>query len=197
MTHLCTMTISRDSPTRLQEKEGIQHSDADTRHQDIREVRPCTLRHDRLSALQPVNADEAPRNQPARRSSRAQPQAVFGACFSHDLEDMSRPTAGLLSRWMVEDEWKLIVPVPGRNSEDVPDHPLMYRITEDSDERRDLAAERPEQLRVLRRKLDEWWSPDRTRSRKSPYQRSPCTTRPPTMVMSARISLILSSGQVR
>lgn len=86
-------------------------------------------------------------------------RAVFGACFSHDLEDMSRPTAGLLSRWMVEDEWKLIVPVPGRNGEDVPDHPLMYRITEDSDERRDLAAERPEQLRVLRRKLDEWWNP--------------------------------------
>lgn len=83
---------------------------------------------------------------------------IFGENFSHDAVDIRRPSTSLLSRWIIDDGWKLILPVPGVNAEDVPDRPLLYQIERDPDEQHDLAAREPGRVAQLRRRLDAWWS---------------------------------------
>lgn len=85
-------------------------------------------------------------------------RTLYGENFTHDAVDIRRPSTSLLSRWMIDDGWKLILPVPGVNAEDVPDRPLLYRISEDPDEERDLAAREPARLERMRKRLDAWWS---------------------------------------
>jgi uncharacterized sulfatase len=85
--------------------------------------------------------------------------ALCGACFTHDLVDLKNPAANVLSRWVIEGDWKLIVPYHGRNGEDVPSHPLLFHVSADPEERRNLADEQPRRLERLRRLLDSWWSP--------------------------------------
>jgi uncharacterized sulfatase len=85
-------------------------------------------------------------------------RTLYGENFTHDAVDIGRPSTSLLSRWIIDDGWKLIVPVPGVNAEDVPDRPLLYRIAVDPDEERDLAAREPRRLERMRKRLDIWWS---------------------------------------
>jgi arylsulfatase A-like enzyme len=85
-------------------------------------------------------------------------RTLYGENFTHDAVDIRRPSTSLLSRWIIEDGWKLIVPVPGVNGEDVPDRPLLYRIAGDPDEQQDLAAREPRRLEQMRQRLDAWWS---------------------------------------
>jgi uncharacterized sulfatase len=85
--------------------------------------------------------------------------ALYGACFTHDLVELRNPAANVLSRWVIEGDWKLILPYPGRDGEDVPSHPLLYRVAADPEERRNLAGEQQPLLKRLRRLLDEWWHP--------------------------------------
>ena len=85
-------------------------------------------------------------------------RTLYGENFTHDAVDIRRPSTSLLSRWIIDDGWKLILPVPGVNAEDVPDRPLLYRISEDPDEERDLAAREPARLERMRKRLDAWWS---------------------------------------
>ncbi len=85
--------------------------------------------------------------------------SVFGASFTHDAVELRNPSANVLSRWMIEGDWKLIAPVAGRTGEDVPDHPLLYNITADPEERNDLSAKERARVHALRRKLDAWWKP--------------------------------------
>jgi uncharacterized sulfatase len=92
-----------------------------------------------------------------RRSVMAR-RRIFGENFSHDAVDIRRPSTSLLSRWIIDDGWKLILPVPGINAEDVPDRPLLYQIDRDPDEQHDLAAREPGRVAQLRRRLDAWWS---------------------------------------
>ena len=92
-----------------------------------------------------------------RRARRAR-RRLYGENFTHDAVDIRRPSSSLLARWMIEDGWKLIVPVPGVNGEDVPDRPLLYRIAADPDEQHDLAAREPRRLEQMRKRLDAWWS---------------------------------------
>ena len=86
-------------------------------------------------------------------------RALYGACFSHDIADLGNPAASVLSRWMIEGDWKLILPHPGRNGEDVPDHALLYQVLADPEERRNLAGDQPQRLERLRRLLNAWWNP--------------------------------------
>ncbi len=87
-------------------------------------------------------------------------QTLFGGCFTHDAIALRDPAANVLSRWVIDGEWKLIAPVPGRIGEDVPpDQPQLYRLTADPEEKNNLAAQEPQRGAALRAKLDAWWKP--------------------------------------
>jgi arylsulfatase A-like enzyme len=84
---------------------------------------------------------------------------LFGGCFTHDAVELRNPAANVLSRWVIDGDWKLIVPVPGRNGEDVPDHLLLYNLATDPTEQNNLAAHEKTRVATLQSKLDSWWKP--------------------------------------
>lgn len=88
-------------------------------------------------------------------------RALYGASFTHDLVELQNPAANVLTRWMIAGEWKLLVPTPGQTNDEQPPGLELYRITIDPDERANLAAQQPQRVAALRRKLDAWWHPQR------------------------------------
>ena len=75
---------------------------------------------------------------------------VFGATFTHDVVDIDDPSASLRHRWMVDGQWKLIVPAADQPVE-------LYDVESDPFETSDGADRQPDRVRGLRRVLDEWW----------------------------------------
>jgi uncharacterized sulfatase len=87
-------------------------------------------------------------------------RAVYGACFTHDAVELRNPAANVLSRWVVDGDWKLIAPVAGREGEDVPpDRLQLYHVAIDPLETNNLADKETPRVEALRRKLDAWWKP--------------------------------------
>jgi uncharacterized sulfatase len=82
--------------------------------------------------------------------------AIHGEIFEHNAVDVHNPAANLQYRWIIEGEWKLIVPhepnVQGRK-------PELYRVSRDPFEKDDLAAAEPGRVNELAKKLDAWWKP--------------------------------------
>lgn len=80
--------------------------------------------------------------------------AIFGECFTHNSMDLNRPAASLRWRWMIEGDWKLIVP----SSRNEPTATVeLYRIIADPLEEKNLAATERERVTRLTAKLDAWW----------------------------------------
>lgn len=84
-----------------------------------------------------------------------QRSTVFGEVYDHDATFPTRPTETLQYRWIVDGEWKLIVPerrVAGGMVE-------LFHITEDPDELNNLASQPGQLQRMtdLHQKLDQWW----------------------------------------
>jgi len=86
---------------------------------------------------------------------KSERDAVFGEIFEHDMPSFDDPAAGLLFRWVIADDWKLIAPVAADLA------PELYKLDDDPHEARNLAADRPEVVARLRARLDEWWQPGR------------------------------------
>lgn len=81
---------------------------------------------------------------------------IFGDIFQHDIVAMDDPAASLKWRWTIEENWKLIVPDAKR----LPGEPVeLYDLAADPHEEKNLAAEQPERVAELRKKLDAWWTP--------------------------------------
>jgi uncharacterized sulfatase len=86
----------------------------------------------------------------------AERTAVFGEVFEHNAVDVHNPAANLDYRWVVEGEWKLILP----HAANVPaGKPELYRLDRDPDETDNLAAKHPDKMAELTKKLDAWWKP--------------------------------------
>lgn len=85
--------------------------------------------------------------------------AVFGATFEHDMPDLDHPAAGLMFRWVIAGDWKLIVP-----ADSAAEHVELYNLSDDPAEHRDLSTERAETVQELTSKLDDWWRPFRERN---------------------------------
>jgi uncharacterized sulfatase len=85
----------------------------------------------------------------------AERKAVFGECFTHNSKDLDNPAASLRWRWMVEGDWKLLVPdeknEPQRSVE-------LYNIAEDPTEQHDKAAENADRVKAMTDKIYAWWS---------------------------------------
>jgi uncharacterized sulfatase len=81
-------------------------------------------------------------------------EAVFGACFTHDIPDLDFPERGLRWRWMVRDGWKLILPDPVNEPTGAPE---LYRIRDDPHESVNLAASESRRVRQWTKSMDRWW----------------------------------------
>lgn len=83
--------------------------------------------------------------------------ALTGEVFEHNAVDIHKPAANLQYRWIVDGEWKLIVPhepnIKGGR-------PELYHLSIDPDEKDDLAGKEPNKVAELRKKLDAWWKPE-------------------------------------
>jgi uncharacterized sulfatase len=86
---------------------------------------------------------------------------LYGACFTHDAVELRKPAANVYSRWVIQGEWKLIVPVQGRPHDEGAKEVELYKLSADSEERNNLAAREQARVAALRKKLDAWWNPER------------------------------------
>jgi arylsulfatase A-like enzyme len=89
---------------------------------------------------------------------------VAGQNSTHDILDLARPAASLRYRWLVAGDLKLIVSSglktggTQQGSGDAIEPPRLFDLKADPYELRDLAAERPEDVKRLMAQLDGWWT---------------------------------------
>jgi uncharacterized sulfatase len=94
---------------------------------------------------------------------RARP-FVAGQNSTHDLLELGRPAASLRYRWLVAGDLKVIVSSglktggTQQGSGDATEPPRLFDLKADPHERKDLAAERPDDLKRLTALLDGWWT---------------------------------------
>jgi uncharacterized sulfatase len=83
-------------------------------------------------------------------------RAIFGECFTHNAVDLDDPAANLRWRWMVDRDWKLIVP----NARNEPDAEVeLYDLASDPHEEKNVAAREPAVVAEMTKRLDAWWKP--------------------------------------
>jgi uncharacterized sulfatase len=81
-------------------------------------------------------------------------ETIFGECFTHDSHDLQKPFASLRWRWLIQGDWKLIVP----NSKNEPNEVVeLYDLKADPHETKNLAEPQSERVAGLRKSLDDWW----------------------------------------
>jgi uncharacterized sulfatase len=81
-------------------------------------------------------------------------KAIYGECFTHNFVDLNQPAANLRWRWVIEGDWKLIVPAPQNEPKGVME---LYNLAKDSTEEKNLAPEQGDKVRQLSGLLDKWW----------------------------------------
>ncbi|MFL3656448.1 MAG: sulfatase [Opitutales bacterium] len=86
---------------------------------------------------------------------------LFGESFAHDIANINKPEDSLLYRWVIEDEWKLLLTYDGRpgKMKYLPDETALrlFNLIKDPHEKNDLAAENPKLVKRLANKIDGWW----------------------------------------
>ena len=88
---------------------------------------------------------------------------IFGEGFAHDMADIDDPEASLLYRWVIEENWKLILSYDGRNDSyqkyhaDLLGRPRLYDLSADEHETTNLALRYPELVDRLAEKLTAWY----------------------------------------
>lgn len=74
---------------------------------------------------------------------------LVGEIYEHDIPDIDRAEPGLMFRWCIQGDWKLIQSADGKLRE-------LYKITADPREEKDLAAAEPERVTQLAAKIKPW-----------------------------------------
>ena len=88
---------------------------------------------------------------------------VFGEGFAHDIANINNPDDSLLYRWIIEDQWKLILTydgVLGRQKRVHPrteKRPRLYNLKSDPHEEKNLAVNHPEIVARLGKQIGNWW----------------------------------------
>ncbi len=89
-------------------------------------------------------------------SAVAARKTIHGACFTHNAVDLNDPRRNVENRWIIDGQWKLIV--PGEHATE-PQQPELYDIKADPFEKTNLAATKADVLKSLTDKLGQWWDP--------------------------------------
>jgi arylsulfatase A-like enzyme len=76
--------------------------------------------------------------------------AVFGEIYEHDVVDLDRPEPGLLFRWCIAGDWKLIESAGGESRE-------LFHVTRDPKEERDLASDESSRVKELTQRIAAEW----------------------------------------
>jgi uncharacterized sulfatase len=86
----------------------------------------------------------------------ARRDTVYGEVFVHTAIDLEKPAANLRYRWVIQRNWKLILPhaanTPGGKAE-------LYDLAKDPHETDNLAEKQPYRVAALTQKLNAWWKP--------------------------------------
>ena len=85
----------------------------------------------------------------------ARRRAIFGECFTHNAVDLERPAANLRWRWVIEGDWKLILPARGNEPDAQAE---LYHLSQDPQEGKNVADIEPAKLKRLTSLLDSWWN---------------------------------------
>jgi uncharacterized sulfatase len=78
--------------------------------------------------------------------------ALVGEIFDHDIPDIDRAEPGLLFRWAISGDWKLIQSADGKVQE-------LYHVKDDPREEHDVAAQHPQRVAELAAKIKAVWIP--------------------------------------
>ncbi len=81
-------------------------------------------------------------------------QRIFGEILEHDVQAMDDPQASLMYRWVIDHNWKLIIPSPARVPQGLPE---LYDLSQDPSEEHNLASEHPGRVAELAAYIDTWW----------------------------------------
>src|SRR5439155_19168196 len=84
----------------------------------------------------------------------AKRRAIFGECFTHNAVDIRRPATSLRWRWVIEGDWKLILPAPQNEPQGRPE---LYHLGRDPHEETERAAREARVVERLTKRLDDWW----------------------------------------
>jgi arylsulfatase A-like enzyme len=90
-------------------------------------------------------------------------KAIYGECFTHESKDPNNPAASLRWRWMIEGDWKLILPHAHNQPGDATE---LYDLSKDPHEERNVASSHGTLVEKMREKLDAWWPGDGSGSRR-------------------------------
>ncbi len=82
-------------------------------------------------------------------------KAIHGECFTHNSMDLNQPAASLRWRWMIEGDWKLIIPA----SKNEPNEKIeLYNLAKDPREEANLAEAEQGRVKQMAVRLDQWWA---------------------------------------
>jgi uncharacterized sulfatase len=82
--------------------------------------------------------------------------ALYGEIFEHNAVDVAKPSANLQYRWIVEGNWKLILPHEPNVKKGKPE---LYDLSKDPGETMNLSDKHADKVADLTKKLDAWWNP--------------------------------------
>jgi arylsulfatase A-like enzyme len=81
--------------------------------------------------------------------------SIYGACFTHNAVDLQVPASSLRWRWVIQNEWKLIMPAALEKGA----QPELYHLAKDPREENNLAAQEAERIKSMASLLNAWWQP--------------------------------------
>ncbi|MBW8016672.1 MAG: sulfatase [Planctomycetes bacterium] len=90
-------------------------------------------------------------------------RAVFGENFSHNIADIHKPEGSLLRRWVIQGNYKLIISYDGvdkgygRDKPDAKSGPMLFDLSKDPHEKKNLYNTLPDVYKSLRTKIDNWY----------------------------------------
>ena len=90
-------------------------------------------------------------------------EEIFGEGFAHDIADVEKPEASLLFRWCIEGRWKLLLTYDGEVNRYASTHPReekrpqLFDLIADPAETKNVAAEHPEIVARLAKKIADWY----------------------------------------
>ena len=90
---------------------------------------------------------------------------IFGETFAHDIADISDPEASLLYRWVIKDNWKLLLSYDGNpgkqksagKSKASDSKPQLFDLSKDPAEKVNLAKDHSEKLAELAKMINDWY----------------------------------------